>query len=179
MRNELLYCVASVLFLPLYIVAVLTKRSEASNFFSDNSVRTRMLSTWDEKLKIYCINLDRRQDRWNYTSKQLRSDSLELKRVSAVDGKTLNLSGVDPKICAKHYTNYYGMEFKQLKKRNIPVYHRNASRSEIGCSLSHYKVWKDTLAEPYTIIVEDDIRFGDGLGVHDIKNVYMKMSILI
>ena len=135
-----------------------------------------MANVWDEKLKIYCINLDRSQDRWNYMLSQLNFESVELRRFSAVDGKRLNLSDVDPRIYAMHYTNYYGMEFKQLEKRNIPVYHRNASRSEIGCSLSHYKVWKDTLTEPYTIIVEDDIHFGDGFGVDDIKNAYMKMT---
>jgi GR25 family glycosyltransferase involved in LPS biosynthesis len=43
--------------------------------------------------KIYVINLDRRLDRWESVSKQLKDLNVEFTRVSAVDGKALEIPG--------------------------------------------------------------------------------------
>lgn len=41
--------------------------------------------------KCYCINLDRRQDRWENSSKIFQKFGISVERFSAFDGKTLNL----------------------------------------------------------------------------------------
>jgi GR25 family glycosyltransferase involved in LPS biosynthesis len=40
--------------------------------------------------QIYCINLDKRKDRWKIAKEQFDFHNIEVSRFSAVDGKTLN-----------------------------------------------------------------------------------------
>jgi glycosyl transferase family 25 len=40
--------------------------------------------------KIYCINLDRRKDRWNTVKTQFEKHNIEVLRFDAIDGKNLN-----------------------------------------------------------------------------------------
>ena len=40
--------------------------------------------------KIYCINLDRRPDRWERVSKQFNELSLDVERFPAYNGNSLN-----------------------------------------------------------------------------------------
>ena len=41
--------------------------------------------------KIYCINLDKRTDRWEHESAQFRKYNIIIERVSAVEGNPDNL----------------------------------------------------------------------------------------
>ena len=50
---------------------------------------TTFLNTYFEK--SYCINLDKRPDRWLKTEELLKSCNIECERFSGFDGKTLNL----------------------------------------------------------------------------------------
>ncbi len=91
--------------------------------------------------KTYVINLDRRQDRWNELLKEEPYLKDNVERVSAVDGKTLQLN-----------TYIY-----ELFKNNVFDW----KKSVIGCSLSHLFVWSKILKEKgdYFLILEDDVRF--------------------
>ena len=86
--------------------------------------------------KIYCINLDKRTDRWNTIClPQFIKLNLQVERVSAVDGMLIDL----PCDCSP-----------QLRGR-------------IGCAMSHLNVLR--LAQQHHIerilILEDDVSFSD------------------
>lgn len=95
-----------------------------------------------EHLDIAVINLDRRPDRIDYLYKH---SSLIFRKFAAIDGEHLS----------KHY-----FEFPELLEtiRNQPRVF-----GEVGCSLSHYSLWKQHLERPneceYMLIFEDDVIF--------------------
>ena len=92
-----------------------------------------------EKLDVAVINLDRRPDRMAYLHKNI---PLPFRRVSAIDGQNLS--------------NYY-FEFPYLLDTL-----RGQSRilGEVGCSLSHYSLWKAHAERPnadFLLVFEDDV----------------------
>lgn len=92
-----------------------------------------------EKLDVAVINLDRRPDRMEYLHKNI---PLPFRRVSAIDGQNLS--------------NYY-FEFTELLDTI-----RGQSRilGEVGCSLSHYSLWKAHAERPnadFLLVFEDDV----------------------
>ena len=94
-----------------------------------------------EKLDIAVINLDRRSDRMAYLFK---NSPVSFRRSSAVDGQNLS--------------NYYS-EFAEL----LDII-RNQQRvlGEVGCSLSHYSLWKSHAENPiadFLLVFEDDVLF--------------------
>ena len=94
-----------------------------------------------EKLDIAVINLDRRPDRMTYLYKH---SPVPFRRYSAVDGQNLS--------------NYYS-EFVDLLDTI-----RNQQRilGEVGCSLSHYSLWKSHAEKPnaeHLLVFEDDVLF--------------------
>jgi GR25 family glycosyltransferase involved in LPS biosynthesis len=94
-----------------------------------------------QKLDIAVINLDRRPDRIAYLHKHA---PVPFRRSSAVDGQNLS--------------NYYS-EFAELMDTI-----RNQQRilGEVGCSLSHYSLWKSHADKPtadFLLVFEDDVLF--------------------
>ena len=94
-----------------------------------------------DKLDIAVINLDRRPDRMTYLYKH---SPVPFRRSSAVDGQNLS--------------NYYS-EFADLLDTI-----RNQQRilGEVGCSLSHYSLWKSHAENPtadFLLVFEDDVLF--------------------
>jgi GR25 family glycosyltransferase involved in LPS biosynthesis len=92
-----------------------------------------------EKLDVAVINLDRRPDRMAYLDKNI---PLPFRRLSAIDGQNLS--------------NYY-FEFTELLDTI-----RGQSRilGEVGCSLSHYSLWKAHAERPnadFLLVFEDDV----------------------
>lgn len=92
---------------------------------------------------IAVINLDRRPDRMSYL---YNNAPMMFRRFSAIDGQNLS----------KHY-----FEFANLLDTI-----RNQQRvlGEVGCSLSHYSLWKEHLIKQRhenILIWEDDIMFSD------------------
>jgi len=82
--------------------------------------------------KIFCINLDSRSDRWEEAQKEFIKHSLNVERVSAIQGSKMNLE--------------FPVEIKE---------------GAVGCSLSHLfvlKMAKQLGLENY-LILEDDIQF--------------------
>lgn len=99
----------------------------------------------EEKVKgidrTFIINLDTRKDRWNNLMKAEPHLENNVTRISAVNGKTLQLNNFIYKI------------FKDNKffwKKSV-----------IGCFLSHITTWTKIINEPgdYFLILEDDVRF--------------------
>lgn len=108
-----------------------------------------------QDIPAFCINLDRRKDRWNNFKSQsaviTMIQSGQLKRWSGIEGKQLDLLG-DKRI-------------SMLCKKNIKENWRRAheelnSIGGVGCALSHISIWK-WLAESdkdAVMIFEDDAK---------------------
>ena len=86
---------------------------------------------------VYCINLDRRADRWNRVKKSFDALGIELTRFSAVDGKTL-----------------------ELPEDIHPAWNRDRHHNEasIACTLSHINLLKEAIdrGESEILVLEDD-----------------------
>jgi GR25 family glycosyltransferase involved in LPS biosynthesis len=82
--------------------------------------------------KIYCINLEKRPDRWEKVSKQFNELSLTVERFPAYNGDTLN-----------------------------PTRHYPINKGEVGCFMSHYRILEKILKSEGDnfLIFEDDVEF--------------------
>lgn len=89
-----------------------------------------------QNIKIFCINLDRSQDRWERVTQNFNQLGQEVERFPAFDGKLMTENDVPPSWIE---FNYYGTGWS-------------------GCSLSHYRLWEHILTTdlPYACILEDD-----------------------
>ena len=95
-----------------------------------------------ENLPVYYINLDKDVERKKYVEVQFKNKNIT--RVSGVYGKALD-----------NETLY------KYTERSKKDYSRNEKMSpgEIGCLLSHIKLFKESLNnnEPYILVLEDDV----------------------
>ncbi|EDO43389.1 predicted protein [Nematostella vectensis] len=99
--------------------------------------------------EIYMINLKRRPLRRRRMMASLAELGIQAKPVDAVDGKALT-----------------DAEVKALGIKMLPGYYdpygkRPLTMGEIGCFLSHYKIWKEMIEKGLerVLILEDDVRF--------------------
>jgi GR25 family glycosyltransferase involved in LPS biosynthesis len=101
--------------------------------------------------QVYVINLDRRRDRRQRISAVMDKLGVAFKRVPAVDGSS--------EITEKYRRHHKIKELPDyVQSRNG----RSLTKGEIGCFMSHYRIWKDVLAKNYTsqvIVLEDDASF--------------------
>lgn len=104
------------------------------------------------KYKIFVINLDRSESRWEAMRVQLDRLELPYERFSAVDGCEMS----DELLC-RHYS----------AKLNRRKYYVDLSNSEIACYISHLMVCEKILSEnlDYAIILEDDIVLKDSFAL--------------
>lgn len=104
------------------------------------------------KYKIFVINLDRSESRWEAMHVQLERLGVPYERVSAVDGREM------PDELMRHH---YSAELNRRK------YYVDLSRSEIACYISHLRVCEKILSEnlDYAIILEDDIILKDSFAL--------------
>ena len=108
-----------------------------------------------QTLPLFCINLDRRKDRWTrWTSQPFYTEYKErILRVSAVDGATLNTLS-DPRVSLETRAR---ISIKGARRRHGEI----NSAGAVGCTLSHRIVWERFLTEfpeePYALVLEDDV----------------------
>ncbi|VDD77357.1 unnamed protein product [Mesocestoides corti] len=102
--------------------------------------------------QIYLINLERRPDRLEKMTYALREQGIEAKLIRATDGKELNPESIKQ------------WNITQLSGYADPYHKRALKYGEIGCFLSHYRIWQDMLTDDYEriLILEDDLRFVPG-----------------
>lgn len=88
--------------------------------------------------KIYCINLDKRIDRWEESKKQFQKVDIEVERYSAFDGNQI-----------KNVENLFVGHFEKA--------------GQFGCLISHLNVIKKAKESeiPSVVILEDDAVFCD------------------
>jgi GR25 family glycosyltransferase involved in LPS biosynthesis len=114
-----------------------------------------------QDIKVYVINLDRRQDRWNDVQKSLkRAGFTNIERVSAIDGKLIDSNHLKQLV---HPSVYPSLGKVRTKHEDL------GSVGAVGCYLSHYKVWKmiEESGQP-SIIVEDDLVVHPSLNNFDV-----------
>jgi GR25 family glycosyltransferase involved in LPS biosynthesis len=105
-------------------------------------------------MRSFCINLDRRQDRWIRAQKALKAAGFtDVERVSAVDGTKLNLSQITKWVSTR------GRVELLEPRRNFESL---VGLGAVGCALSHICLWKrlieDKAHDEYAIF-EDDVAF--------------------
>ncbi|TMP37787.1 glycosyltransferase family 25 protein [Pseudoalteromonas rubra] len=99
---------------------------------------------------IFIINMDGCEDRWQATYTRLKEVGLDATRFPATNGKQLSESEV---------TEWYD------PAANLKRYHRHLTPGEIGCYISHYRVYEKVVNEqlPYALVLEDDLHIEDSL----------------
>jgi GR25 family glycosyltransferase involved in LPS biosynthesis len=88
--------------------------------------------------KTYVINLKSRPDRWTDINLKFKDSGLKLNRWNATNGKKLSEN--------------------KINKLTTPLCNLTCSPGMIGCSLSHYNLWKHIVKnkENNVLILEDD-----------------------
>lgn len=84
---------------------------------------------------IYCLNLDRRPDKWERVNNRFKDLGIIVERYSAVDGEDIS--------------------------SEILSYYKVINRYALGCLYSHYNIIKDASFNNYKriLILEDDVIF--------------------
>ncbi|XP_055383197.1 glycosyltransferase 25 family member-like [Condylostylus longicornis] len=98
---------------------------------------------------IYMINLNRRPERKHKMELQFREMGLIVERFEATDGREIKFDDLE------------SMGVKILPNYEDPILRRKIKIGEIGCFLSHYKIWEKIieLGQKEVLIFEDDVRF--------------------
>ena len=89
---------------------------------------------------IWIINLKQDKKKRQILEKQIENLSLTYNFLESVDGNHLE-----------------NINFKVLKKWKEPFTGKQITKGEIGCALSHIKLWKKVPENKYIIILEDDV----------------------
>ncbi len=93
---------------------------------------------------VFVINMETSRDRFDATYNRLMESNVEATRFNATVGKSLS---------AKEVSHWYDAA------ANHKRYHRDLTPGEIGCYISHMRVWQKLVDEkiPYAIVLEDDL----------------------
>ncbi|XP_061871395.1 procollagen galactosyltransferase 1 [Colius striatus] len=99
--------------------------------------------------EVFLINLKRRAERRERMLRSLHEQEIACKLVEAVDGKAMNRSEVE------------ALGIRMLPGYRDPYHGRPLTRGEVGCFLSHYRVWQEIVARGLakSVVFEDDLRF--------------------
>ncbi|XP_015272001.1 PREDICTED: procollagen galactosyltransferase 1 isoform X1 [Gekko japonicus] len=99
--------------------------------------------------EVFMINLKRRVDRRERMLWALYEQQIDCKIIEAVDGKAMNSSQVE------------AMGISMLPGYKDPYHGRPLTKGELGCFLSHYKVWQEIVERGLekSLVFEDDLRF--------------------
>ncbi len=104
----------------------------------------------------YCINLERRPDRWVSATEEFNKVGLSsIKKWSAVDGQTADFEQISKELFNKSWERYKdAFDYREISG--------GRPYSTAGCAFSHFEIWNDFLRNSraqYAIIFEDDIKF--------------------
>ncbi|NXG40988.1 GT251 galactosyltransferase, partial [Psilopogon haemacephalus] len=99
--------------------------------------------------QVFLINLPRRSARRARMLRTLLEQEISCKVVEAVDGSALNSSQVQ------------ALGIRMLPGYRDPYHGRSLTGGELGCFLSHYRVWQEVVSRGLrrSLVFEDDLRF--------------------
>ncbi|KAI6244066.1 Glycosyltransferase 25 family member [Aphelenchoides fujianensis] len=97
--------------------------------------------------RVLVVNLERRPERMQRMERVMRTLGIEFTRFDATDGRLLTERELAP--------------IHELPGYLDPFHKRPLKRGEIGCFLSHYRIWTEIVDEELdrALVFEDDIRF--------------------
>ncbi len=109
------------------------------------------MKTKKPDLPVWVLNLKRDKQRLRFISRQLRALHMPFSVVEAVDGSRLTPEDL------RVYSRARALEFSK----------RELTPGEIGCALSHARMWERMIREciPEVLIFEDDVWIGSALPV--------------
>jgi len=111
------------------------------------------VETWRvDKIPAFCINLERRPDRWaEFTAQPGAKQLPNVKRFLAVDGSTIDYM-TDPRI--PMYTK------KNIKNTTRRAHEEISTIGAVGCALSHIGIWEWIVQNQsaVTMVFEDDAK---------------------
>lgn len=125
-----------------------------------------------DKLDIAVINLDRRPDRMAYIYKNI--PFLFRPLTPKIPGVRIQYAGTNTVNYGEDRDRGYYRRFPAIDGMNLSQYYSEFSElletirdkprvlGEVGCSLSHYSLWKSHAEEPnadYLLVFEDDVMF--------------------
>ncbi|XP_060038311.1 procollagen galactosyltransferase 1 [Erinaceus europaeus] len=151
-------------FLPVPLRAHSSLQDEAESFLHTQlevMVRhpppepSRFIPAWVPKAdkmgfdEVFMINLKRRADRRERMLSALRAQGIACRLLDAVDGKAMNASQVQ------------ALGIAMLPGYRDPYHGRPLTKGELGCFLSHHRVWEEVVAHGLqkVLVFEDDLRF--------------------
>ncbi len=102
-----------------------------------------------KKLPVLVVNLEHSKERRRHIEKQLTNLNIDFELIKAIDGT---------KISEKDLELY-------SKKESIKTIGRELSPGEVGCALTHAKIWERMIIESIeeALILEDDALIGEML----------------
>lgn len=123
---------------------------------------------------IFCINLERRPERWRFMQRQLQRLGVPAQRFTAVDGRDLEFGQlVEGGLISIHALPRY------LLPDEEKVFGIDLTPGAIGCALSHIQIWTQIVERhgdllrgpggrgpqaPRYLVIEDDCRFLPSFG---------------
>tara|TARA_B100000575_G_C22910839_1_gene528928 strand:+ start:66 stop:806 length:741 start_codon:yes stop_codon:yes gene_type:complete len=125
-----------------------------------------------EKFKVYIINLKHSRERRESILREVSKQNIKnFKLIEAIDGNKLNTEELN--------------SYTYKNKKNHNPWGPKLTNSQIGCVLSHIKIYKDFINSnyEYALILEDDAIFRDNFTVNlqtfILKNLKFKKQILL
>ena len=106
-------------------------------------------------IKILCINLDKAKDRWNKVNKKFNKLGFTIERFPAINGKEVKYEEYKDLVKLEYNTDLNA----QCDSKTKPGLTLKLSPGEIGCNLSHCKIWQKMVNENINkcMVIEDDI----------------------
>lgn len=125
---------------------------------------------WQRLTHIYCVNLDRRPERWSFMQDQFRLSRMPVRRWPAVDGTRIDV----PKLVEVGL-----IAQKALSRYMIPTEYKlfgvDLTDGGIGCALSHMQIWKDIIEchgnkgdDACFLVLEDDCKFASSFSEEEL-----------
>ena len=109
-------------------------------------------------MKTVVINLESREDR--LSSFRSHNPNLDFEVVSAVDGRKVS------------YKKLLKLGFDVKHDWIDPLLNTPLTKGEVGCFLSHWRIWEKCIAKNQKVLVlEDDARLSDKFNYHEIDHL--------
>lgn len=120
---------------------------------------------WQSLTAVYCVNLHRRPERWEFMQDQFAQLQLPVERWRAVDGQCLDIHALVSAglVCEEVLPRYLLPDEKKLFGIDLTA-------GGIGCALSHMQIWKDVIErfpdddKGRFLVLEDDCQFLPSFG---------------
>lgn len=120
--------------------------------------------------KIYCLNLERRTDRWEKVKKQFDENKINVEKWTAVNGENIPNA---------FFNELIPKNKSEKELSNLGIYE---NKNALACLLSHLSIIKNAKYKKYKriLIFEDDVKIEDDfrLRIKDCKTIDWKLLYL-